>query len=86
MDPSTTQRRAPTTAATTTTAATSPSPGSSLTQTAAVATPSNSLIRTLLKVPTIVTILLRVALWPLFKALNLIFPAKEFDGVNNTAA
>ena len=83
MDPSTTQRRAP---ATTTTAATPPSPGLSQTQTAAVATPSNSLIRALLKVPTILTILLRVALWPLFKALNLVFPTKEFDGVNNTAS
>jgi len=81
MDPSTTQRRAPAT-----TAATPPSPGSSQTQTAAVATPSSSLVRTLLKVPTIVTILLRVALWPLFKFLNLVFPSKEFDGVNNTAA
>jgi FAS-associated factor 2 len=34
----------------------------------------------------ILTILLRVALWPLFKAFNtVLFPAKEYDGIHNNA-
>ena len=36
--------------------------------------------------PTIVTILIRVLLWPVFKVANLAFPALEFDGISNTSA
>jgi FAS-associated factor 2 len=41
-------------------------------------------IRLLLRFPAILTILLRVAMWPLVKILNVIFSPKEFDGVNNS--
>mmetsp|Transcript_1516 Transcript_1516/g.2762 ORF Transcript_1516/g.2762 Transcript_1516/m.2762 type:complete len:453 (+) Transcript_1516:123-1481(+) len=40
--------------------------------------------RILSKTPAIITILLRVLLWPLFKLVNLAFPPKEFDGINNS--
>ena len=43
-------------------------------------------LRLLTKLPTIVTILIRVLLWPLFKIVNIIFPLKEYDGINNNAA
>lgn len=41
-------------------------------------------LRLLLKLPAILTILLRVAIWPLIKVLNIIFFPKEFDGVHNS--
>eukprot|EP00986_Skeletonema_menzelii_P018502 scaffold26649_cov123-Skeletonema_menzelii.AAC.1 len=41
-------------------------------------------LRLLLKLPAILTILLRVAIWPLIKVLNIIFSPKEFDGVHNS--
>eukprot|EP00985_Skeletonema_marinoi_P029802 scaffold29135_cov81-Skeletonema_marinoi.AAC.1 len=41
-------------------------------------------IRLLLKLPAILTILLRVAIWPLIKVLNILFKPKEFDGVHNS--
>jgi FAS-associated factor 2 len=43
-------------------------------------------LRILLKLPAILTILLRVAIWPLVKVLNVTFPPKEFDGVHNSVA
>jgi len=43
-------------------------------------------LRVLSKMPTIVTILIRVLLWPVFKVANLAFPALEFDGISNTSA
>lgn len=43
-------------------------------------------LRILSKAPAIVTILLRVLLWPLFKLLNAAFPPGEYDGINNASA
>ncbi len=54
-----------------------------------VTTTQNNLLfplRILLKLPAILTILLRVAIWPLVKVLNVTFPPKEFDGVHNSVA
>eukprot|EP00573_Skeletonema_grethae_P001378 CAMPEP_0201691206 /NCGR_PEP_ID=MMETSP0578-20130828/4428_1 /ASSEMBLY_ACC=CAM_ASM_000663 /TAXON_ID=267565 /ORGANISM="Skeletonema grethea, Strain CCMP 1804" /LENGTH=450 /DNA_ID=CAMNT_0048176365 /DNA_START=6 /DNA_END=1358 /DNA_ORIENTATION=- len=45
---------------------------------------STSSLRLLLKLPAILTILLRVAIWPLIKVLNILFTPKEFDGVDNS--
>ena len=58
-------------------------------QSNAIGTMSSSVsfpFRILLKFPAILTILLRVAMWPLVKVLNVIFPPKEFDGVHNSVA
>lgn len=41
-------------------------------------------LRLLFKLPAILTILLRVAIWPLIKVLNVLFTPKEFDGVHNS--
>mmetsp|Transcript_5280 Transcript_5280/g.8096 ORF Transcript_5280/g.8096 Transcript_5280/m.8096 type:complete len:481 (-) Transcript_5280:181-1623(-) len=41
-------------------------------------------LRLLLKLPAILTILLRVLIWPLIKLLNILFAPKEFDGVHNS--
>lgn len=43
-------------------------------------------LRVLSKLPAIVTILLRVLFWPVFKLANLAFPSREFDGISNTTA
>ncbi|KAL9188771.1 hypothetical protein ACHAXT_007149 [Thalassiosira profunda] len=43
-------------------------------------------IRVLSKLPTLVTILLRVLLWPLIKVAGAAFPPREFDGINNAPA
>ena len=42
-------------------------------------------LRIISKMPAIVTILIRVLLWPLFKVANMIFPLKEYDGIANSA-
>ena len=84
---STTQRR---TAATSSSA---PSSGASLPRSPASGNTNSSPtttstvmlpLRIISKLPTIATILIRVLLWPLFKLMNMIFPIKEFDGINNT--
>lgn len=84
---STTQRR---TAATSSSA---PSSGASLPRSPASGNNNSSQtttstvmlpLRIISKLPTIATILLRVLLWPLFKLMNMIFPIKEYDGINNT--
>ncbi|KAL7538301.1 hypothetical protein ACHAXR_008468 [Thalassiosira sp. AJA248-18] len=43
-------------------------------------------LRILSIAPKIVSILLRVLFWPLFKIANMAFPPKEYDGINNSPA
>lgn len=42
-------------------------------------------LRVLSKTPAILTILLRVLLWPLLKLVNAAFPSREYDGINNSS-